>query len=288
MGKWHCRYTDPHLHPNPLKGLGGSRIADEMAKRNAWLVGFLSLPPWDYGLTPTLENYEKIMNLIYRECSNARDKGLNVLCFSGFHPAEVDKLIDRYSFKPLEVLELAYKVLGLIKEKCRRGELDGIGEVGHQHYKTFPDRVLISHYIMEKALEIALDEDCPIQLHLENNEHSTVEIVDDTVKRLGGHPSRRIVFHHSKPSMAEKAFGRGYSATVPGSNRRLLEHVFSKLDPVYMVESDYVDGPQKYARNHPWTIIETVNNMIEEGIVSEEYVCKINEDLPSKAFNVTP
>jgi TatD-related deoxyribonuclease len=38
--------------------------------------------------------------------------------------------------KPLEVLELGFKVLEELSKLVDRGEIDGIGEVGRQHYRT--------------------------------------------------------------------------------------------------------------------------------------------------------
>jgi TatD-related deoxyribonuclease len=281
-----CNFADPHLHPNPIKGLGGEKIAIKSKKANIWLLGFLTLPPWDYGLEPTLQNYEKIIEMIIKECKKASSTGVEIKCFAGFHPAEIDRLIDHYKLKPLDVLETGMKVLNLIKDKCITGELDGIGEVGHQHYKTYPDRALISHMILERAFEISRDYNCPIQMHLENNEHSTVAIIHETVMKTISTSSRRIIFHHSKPSMALQAFRLGYLSTVPGTRKPLLEYMFSQIPPVYMLESDYVDDSMRPNPIYPWDIVEFQRQLQSNGKVSEEYLCKINEDNPREAFKI--
>ena len=281
-----CNYADPHLHPNPVKGLGGEKIASKSKEANIWILGFLSLPPWDYGLEPTLHNYEKIIEMIIKECKKASDKGVQVKCFSGFHPAEVDRLIDQYHLKPLEALEVGMKVLTLVRDKCISGELDGIGEVGHQHYKTFTDRVLISHKILEKALEISKDYGCPIQMHLENNEHSTVSLIHETVMKIVGKPSRRIIFHHSKPLMAVQAYEKGYFSTVPGIKKPLLEHLFAKIPPVYMLESDFVDDINRPHSVYPWDIAQMQEVLLRERKIDEEYLCKVNWDNPRQAFGI--
>ncbi|MCE4614806.1 MAG: TatD family hydrolase [Desulfurococcales archaeon] len=281
-----CSYADPHLHPNPIKGLGGEKIAFKSKKAGIWFLGFLSLPPWDYGLEPSLHNYEKVMEMITKECRKALNIGIQVKCFSGFHPAEIDRLIDHYRLKPLEVLEMGVKILSIIKNKCVNGELDGIGEVGHQHYKTFPDRALISHQILEKALEISGDYECPIQMHLENNEHSTVAIIHETIMKTVGKPSRRIIFHHSKPSMAIQAYEKGYMSTVPGVKKPLLEYLFSRIPPVYMLESDFVDDNRGFSTVYPWIAVEMQESLLHEGKVDEEYLCKINLDIPREVFSI--
>ncbi len=281
-----CSYADPHLHPNPVKGLGGEKIASKSKEANIWILGFLSLPPWDYELEPTLRNYEKIIDMIVKECRKSSGKGVKVKCFSGFHPAEVDILIDRYHLKPLEVLELGMKVLALIRDKCISGELDGVGEVGHQHYRTFSDRALISHKILEKALEISKDYGCPVQMHLENNEHSTVALIHETAMKIVGKPSRQIVFHHSKPSMAVQAYEKGYLSTVPGTKKPLLEYLFARTPPVYMLESDFVDDANRPKPVYPWDIAGMQELLLREGKVDEEYVCKVNRDNPQEAFGV--
>jgi TatD-related deoxyribonuclease len=281
-----CRYADPHLHPNPIKGLGGKAIASKARKAGFWLLGFLTLPPWDYNLEPSLDNYEKIIRMIIRECREASSSNLKVKCFAGFHPSEIDKLIDRYNIKPIDALNLGYKVLDIIREKCLNGELDGIGEVGHQHYKTWVDRALITHLILEKALLISEEADCPIQMHLENNEHSTVEIIKMTLDRIGVRTDKRIIFHHAKPSMSIKAFDLGLSSTIPGTNKRLVEYLVNNIPPVYMLESDYVDDKGRPNAFYPWDLADLQEKLIREGAVDEEYICRINHDNPVKALKL--
>ncbi len=279
-----CRYADPHLHPNPVKGLGGKVIASKARDAGFWLLGFLTLPPWDYNLEPSLDNYERIIEMVIRECREASSNDLKVKCFAGFHPGEVDRLIDRYNIKPMDALELGYKVLDVIKEKCLKGELDGIGEVGHQHYKTWADRALISHLILERALLISEETGCSIQMHLENNENSTVEIIRKTLDRIGVKPGKRIIFHHAKPSMAVKAFRLGLSSTIPGTKKRLLEYLVNNVPPVYMLESDYVDDKGRPNAFYPWDLALLQEELLREGVVDEEYICKINRDNPLDAL----
>lgn len=282
-------FADAHGHTNPVKGLGAARVAEKFKVSGGWFMALVALSPTSYSIEPTgLEAYKEMIELHIRECSTAEEAGLRVACLAGFHPAEVDKLIDKYKMDPMKVLELGYGVVDYVASLCREGVLDGIGEVGRQHYKTSPEKALISQLIMEHALQEARDNGCIVHLHLENAGPVSVQLTHVAVERLGLQPSYRVIFHHSKPSMAVEAARLGYSATIPGIPR-LVEHVVRELDPVYMVESDFIDDPARPGVVvYPWEMALTLERIVRRGLTSEEYMYKVNVDNVVKAYGVEP
>ncbi|MEB3779481.1 MAG: TatD family hydrolase [Desulfurococcales archaeon] len=282
-------FSDAHSHSNPVHGVGAKVVARKFKEKGGWFIALVSLSPWSYGIeAPGYESYIKAITVHRRECDDAAGEGLNVACFSGFHPADVDRLIDKYKVPGESVLELGLKVIEYIGGLCRDRVLSGIGEVGRQHYKTSPERVVIAELILEKALEYLVDYDCIIQMHLEHTGPITVELVDRVAKRvnLRGRHMKHLIFHHSKPVTSLEAYKRGYSSTIPGTSR-LLKYAFTTMDPFYMVESDYIDDPHRPGVvAYPWAVVDEQVKLYREGVVDEEYLHKINIDNVVRVFEV--
>lgn len=280
--------ADSHAHVNPVKGLGAREVAKRFKSSGGWFIALVSLPPTAYGLEgSSVEVYVKAALIHSNECKEAREAGLKVYCLAGFHPAEVDKLIDRNGLKPLEVLELGLKVLEELSKLVDKGEIDGIGEVGRQHYKTSSERVLVANMILEKAMEISRDKDIIVHMHLEQAGEATVELVDVMARRLNAR-MERLVFHHAEPRVAVEAGRRGYPASIPGIPK-LLEHVLENIEPTYTVESDYLDDPKRPgAVIYPWDMASHITKIAAKSKSVEERIYKINVDNIAKTYNVEP
>ncbi len=280
-------FADGHAHSNPVEGLGAARIAARFREAGGWFMALVVLPPWHYGVEPrSVEDYAKVFERHIAECEAARRQGLRVSCFAGFHPAEVDKLVSS-GMKPEEVLRLGLEVVKLAARLCREGRLQGIGEVGRQHYKTTPERLAIASTIMTEALLAARDYGCLVHLHLENAGNATVDTVD-YLARVLNLPRGLVLFHHSTVRVAWRAVEKGFAATVPGKKEQ-LRAAFERIGPVFIPESDYIDDPRRpCVSSCPWEIAERQRQLIEEGSVSEEDVAKVNIDNVVKFYGVEP
>ncbi len=283
-------FADAHLHSNPVGGLGAGRIAEHFAKKGGWFLALVSLPPWHYGLDPSRDGfraYERALEIVVHECKEARSRGLEVVCFFGFHPSEVDSLVSR-GVSIDKVLELGRSVIELAAKACREGKIDGIGEVGRQHYKTVPERFAVSYSILVEALLKARDNDCLVHLHLENAGSVTVYTVDSIVDLVGLRHSS-LFFHHATTNVCREACSRGYWATIPGKLELMRSIFVKKLDRCFMIESDYIDDKKRECVSScPWDIIDRQTILLREGIVTEEELYRINVDNVEKAYGVRP
>ena len=276
--------ADGHTHSNPVKGLGMERIAPKFKERGGWFMAIVGLSPWHYGLEGTLEGYEKALQITLRECEVARNFGLRTSCLFGFHPADVDKFIGK--MQPHEVLEFGKKVLRLVERELREGRLNGIGEVGRQHYKTHPISVVIAEKIMDEAFRLSKEFDAVVHLHLEQGGRVSVIDIKERVERFGVNPNR-IVMHHLRGKTLRYALEEGVRCTVPGV-KGLLENITS-LPPEYIIESDHIDDPKRPGIVvYPWEMAENQAELLKRGLVDEEYLYKINVDNVVKVFNVEP
>jgi TatD-related deoxyribonuclease len=275
-----------------VRGHGASKIAERFKKEGGWFMALVSLSPWHYALEfNKFESYKEVIDILLNECKAAEEVGVKVSCFSGFHPADVDTLIDKYKLDPLEVLELGLQVIDYVGELCKEGVLDGIGEVGRQHYRTSPERVVISEFILRRALEVAKDNGCKIHLHLENQGAVTVELVLREISSLNislEDMKDKVLFHHFKPSLTKEALRRGFYSTIPGIPR-LLEFAFRELEPFYMIESDHIDDPARPGSVvYPWEMVRAERSLLRRGLVSEDYLYKVNVENVVKFYGVEP
>jgi TatD-related deoxyribonuclease len=280
-------YADAHCHSSP-RGLGAARIAEKFRGVGGWFVALVTLPPWHYidDFKPTIECYRRAIDVFLRECNEARRAGLKVACLAGFHPAEVDKLIGM-GLKPEQVLDLGFQVLKIVEQLCREGVIDGVGEIGRQHYKTMPERFAIAENIMLKGVEIARDYDCIVHLHLENAGPATVDTTLNLV-RLTGIKLEKLIFHHASLRVAKRALEAGARATIPGK-LELLRAAFTSLPPSFMVESDYIDDPRRpCVSSCPWDIVEAQKKLLRERVVGEDAVARVNIDNIVEVYGVEP
>ncbi len=279
-------FADAHTHSNPIKGLGMRSIAPKFKEFNGWYMSIVGLSPWHYSFEPKLEGYEESLKLVLNEKKVIEENGLKAKAFFGFHPADVDKLMGLEGMTPEKVLELGLKVIDMIEKYIKAGLLDGIGEVGRQHYKTTPVNMVISELIMERALEVAKDYDVPVHLHLEQGGRVTAIDVKKRIERLGL-DWRKIIVHHARGKSLEAAVEEGLRATVPGVTGSLERA--AKLKPTYMVESDHIDDPKRPGTVvYPWEMVKNQLSLLERGLVDEEYLAKLNIDNVVETFGVEP
>ncbi len=280
-------FADAHVHVNPIRGLGARAIAKKFKDSGGWFMAIVGLSPWSYGLEPSIEGYAKTFELILRECSNAREEGIRVACFIGLHPGDLDKLVYKYSIKLEKLMEFVSKVFNIIEDYCKRGLIDGIGEVGRPHYRIDPVFVVASELVMEKAMMLAKDYDLLLHLHLEQGNGITVESIKQFIK-LTGIPGRLVIFHHSRPGLLEYVVKNKFTATVPGIEA-ILRVVFKRIEPVYLLESDFIDDPNRPGVVvYPWQMINNQLQILREGLVNAEYLAKLNIDNIAKVYRVNP
>ncbi len=278
-------YADAHCHTNPITGLGAEKIGEKFKERGGWFIALVSLPPYHYGFTDfSIDSYRRTIELLINEKKKFREKGIETVLLTGFHPAEIDYYY-REGKSLEEIISLAEKVFKLIIEYYSKGFIEGIGEVGRQHYSTSPARYVASELVMVKALEYARDHDLFVHLHLEQGGIVTVESINYLVEKIGV-KKNRVFMHHVDYSTGYWSEKHGFWHTIP-AKKRDLEKGLSGNRRYVLVESDFIDDPSRPGvSSYPWDIIDRVEELIDKEIVSEEYVYKIMVDHIVEAYGV--
>ncbi len=280
-------YADAHMHSNPIQGLGAAKIAYRFKNVGGWFIALVSLPPYYYGFSePNMESYEKTINILLSEAKKIKEAGLKVRILAGFHPAEVDEYFRR-GLNLREIIDLSDKVFRLIISYHERGLIDGIGEVGRQHYSTAPQRLIASELILLKAMIYAKDYDMIMHLHLEQGGYVTVESINHLIKYTGIGRDKVFVHHvnYDTGFWSEK-----YSLwhTVPAKKRILSKSLIENRKYI-LVESDYIDDPKRPGvSSYPWDIASRIEELLRDGIISEDIVYNVMIEHIVKAYRVEP
>jgi TatD-related deoxyribonuclease len=285
MGK--LLYADAHMHSNPIYGLGAAKIARRFKSVGGWFIALVSLPPYHYGfIEPSIESYEKMINILLGEAEKIREVGLKVRVLAGFHPAEVDEYFKR-GLGLKDIIDLSDKVFRLITSYHEKGLIDGIGEVGRQHYSTAPQRLIASELILLKAMTYARDHDMIMHLHLEQGGYVTVESINHLIKYTGIDRDK-VFMHHVDYDTGFWSEKYGLWHTIPAKKRILSKSLIENRKYV-LVESDYIDDPERPGvSSYPWDIASRIEELLREGIISENIVYSIMIDHIVRAYHVEP
>ncbi|MEM1526837.1 MAG: TatD family hydrolase [Ignisphaera sp.] len=280
-------FADGHLHSNPIKGMGMNAIAKKLTEIGGWFVALVLLPPYHYGFENTFEGYLKAVDVLISECKTSRELGLRAVCLAGVHPAAIEDEISINTKASVKVLEKAIKVIDYVAKLVREGVLHGFGEIGRPHYKASPEAFIVNNIVTRYALTLAKDLGASVHLHLEQGGELTALDIENNIKSLGI-DERKVIMHHADVSTAKAAQARNLVSTVPGKYP-ILKEVFKSLKPYYMVESDYIDDLKRPGvSSYPWEIVENQKKLLNEGIVDEEYLYKLNIDMILKVYEVKP
>lgn len=280
-------FSDVHLHANPISGLGAEKIAKKFKRANGWFMALVSLPPQHYGIDGLgFESHEKSIKILLGESEKARREGVEVSILAGFHPSLIDVYF-KAGWSSSEIVELAEKIIDYIAKLHEEKAVDGIGEVGRQHYVVNPAWIVTSELILIYAIEVARDNDMLIHLHLEQGGYSTVA----SVKRIAELTKINVdslLLHHVSPSEAHYAEIYEFWYTIP-AKEKLYRTLLPNKPKRLMTESDFIDDPKRPGvSSYPWDIPRELMSLISRGVVDEEYLYRVEVENVSKFYRVKP
>lgn len=281
------RFADAHCHANPIRGLGAKVVGEKFKNVGGWFVSLVMLPSWDYGgITKNKDDYLKYVWKHIKECEQMRAIGLKVACFAGFHPAEIDKLINR-GIKGIDVYRYASSVISSLFKLCEEGKLQGVGELGRQHYKSSPESIVIAHKLLEYSVQLAKDTGCPLQLHLENKRGFTAFDIKMILEKISVYKKESVLIHHARPGLLEEVLNQNIWATTPGI-KQSLEVVFKRIGyGMFMIESDFIDDPNRPGTVvYPWDMVSFQKELLSKEVVEESVLEKLNIDNILKFFGI--
>lgn len=270
---------DNHIHFRPeFKGVEGAKTF-EKAGGTALL---LTHSPYedipishgsDYGLA-----YRK--TLAMADAIRA-GTGLQVFVALGPYPVECLHLKEVLGFEGAvaamrQGIDLASRYIG-------QGKAVAIGEVGRPHFPVGPDVTQACNSVIEYAMQTAKRLGCAVILHTEDPTPETFAEFAAMAATVGL-DRNRVVKHHSTP------------LTRPEDNHGLVPSILAKEElvtealkggPRFMLETDYIDDPQRPgAVLGPATVPKKTKAWIEKGLLTEDQAWQIHKEIPERTYHI--
>lgn len=268
---------DNHAHANEATGLGAEEVAKRFKKAGGTGIIFVALLTWSIGGSPGDKAWvEKLYEHTVKNSEAARRIGLISGAVVGVHPAECAALRDA-GWSEAEVEEFMRWTVDLAARYVAEGKAVGLGEYGRPHWDADERLVQLCDRVLEYVLAKARDVGAVVHLHLERKGVETAKSVAEIAARANARPGS-IVMHHIEPRAVLAAKELGLVPSVPIGRRGEFEEAL-RLEPVYLVESDYIDDNKRPgAVIPPWSLALKIRKAVEKGLASEEYFERIFEN----------
>ncbi|AEA13240.1 TatD-related deoxyribonuclease [Thermoproteus uzoniensis 768-20] len=274
------RVFDNHAHANELTGLGAVEVARRFKRAGGAGIIFVSLLTWSIGGAPGDRGWvEKLYEHTVKNSEAARGQGLISGAVVGVHPAECVKLRES-GWGEEEVEAFMRWTVDLAARYVAEGRAVGFGEYGRPHWDVGPDVVALCNRVLEYVVARARDVGAVVHLHLERRGEETVRSVAEIARRANARPGT-VVMHHVEPRVAPLAKELGLVPSVPVGRRGEFEEALG-LEPIYVVESDYIDDNRRPgAVIPPWSLANKIRRAVERGLASESYFDQIYRNTES-------
>jgi len=210
-----------------------------------------------------------------------RETNVKVFVALGPHPAELTKLLEKFSLKAsVEKMKKGIEAAGkYVMEKSSVA----IGEIGRPHYDVSEDVWKASNEIMEYGMSIAKDIKCPVILHTETATKETFREIAEMADRIGL-KREKIIKHHS-PTLVKLEDNFGIFPSILAGKDAVKEAV--KISNRFMMETDYMDDIKRPgAVLGPKTVPRVTKLFLEKNIFTQEDVIKIHKENPERVYQV--
>ncbi len=262
---------DDHFHINRRTGVGPSVVKEFMRSGGTHIV-LVSLPSWSCGVTPhTPADYRQVFDELLTVSAMVNELGCVCYPVAGVHPAEIGRLSERLGLTAAE--ELMCGALDIAAEYVSEGRCIGL-KSGRPHYPVTPDVWDASNRILERALTLAGELGCSLQIHAESG---PCEDVPALAKACGMDPSR-VVKHFAT---CETPLHPSITVREPFLNQWFAE----KRE--FTLESDYMDDLSRPgAVNGPRSVPRRMQKLLQEGAVTFEDMRRVHGSVPKRIYGV--
>jgi TatD-related deoxyribonuclease len=268
---------DNHLHLQPS---GRNVDAVEEFKRAGGTGIILSHMPYhDMPIARTFdfrESYERTVAMARRVSD---ETGVASHCTLGPYPVEMMEMMEVVPLE--EAKDFMMRGLDLAAEYVSEGLALAIGEVGRPHFPVEQQIMDASNEVLAYAMTLAKGNGCAVVVHCES---ATPKVWEElaTLADRAGLPRHRVVKHFAAPHVGD-ALNRGITPSVLASDMNAQEA--ARLGRDFMLETDYMDDPRRPgAVLGPATVPRRTRQLLEKGLIDEEFARWIHDGLPRKVY----
>ena len=272
--------TDNHIHVDPLNGEGPIDVANKFHRAGGNFMIIPNKPTWTVNENSTFQDAMELV-IKYVECIN-KETDVKAFAVVGAHPAEFSRRVK--AGMDIDAAELLMQnALKIAQKLVLEGKAVAIGEVGRPHYEVSPQELEAHNRLIIKAMELAKDAKCPVQLHTETAcSEQFLEFAEmaDKVKI----PRNKVIKHFSGPYI------------LKSENHGLLPSLIATKDVVkdglqkgknFLMETDYLDDKTRPgAVLGPKTVPRRTHELIRQGLLSEKDAYKIHVTNVEDVYNI--
>ena len=269
---------DNHLHMSP-SGRNVDALREYQAAGGTGLT-LVTLPHKEVPIRcgkDFAESYEVTYGLVAK-AREATDLEINIAV--GPYPILLMSLAEVYGLEKAE--DMMIEGMELAARDISEGKACAIGEIGRPHFPVDQDIWDASNRVLLRGMELAKELDVPVIIHCENEDDtdsSLASIADEAGLDRG------LVVKHSSPPLVTPDETHGVMPSIPASKSNLKE-AFSKGTDRFMIETDYIDDPEKPTSIMAVTTVpKKVASWVASGQVPLESIYRICKDIPDSLYH---
>ena len=268
---------DDHMHLDRRgRFLNAAR---DFARNGGTHIILVSKPPWTINININKpDDYRRVFDETVAIAEAVRETGIGVFVLLGVHPAGITQFTNQATLE--DAVGTMKKGLEIAGKYVEEGLAIGL-KSGRPHYPVSEEVWVGSNQIMEHAMILAKELDCPLQLHTEETTEKTLQDIKEMIKKTGI-PSNRIIKHYAPPMIKEFAeIGIYPSIIASGSNTEEALQISTR----FMMETDYIDDPDRPgAVLGPKTVPKRTKKLIKRHGIEPFY--KIHKENPEKIYKI--
>ena len=272
--------TDNHIHVDPVNGDGPLEVAKKFQEAGGTVMIIPNKPTWTMGESYTLQDtMEEVIKYVQEINENVEVTAYAVV---GPHPAELSRLIkEGISLDKAE--EMMKDALQDAQKLVLKGKAIAIGEIGRPHYEASSEEMEVHNRLMLRALELARDADCAVQLHTESSGEKQFREFAEMAEKAGI-SKHRVVKHFSGPFVLEEE-NHGLTPSLIATKKVIVQGL--KKGTNFLMETDYLDMKTRPgAVLGPKTVPRRTRGLIQNGIMTVEDAHKIHVDNVERVYGI--
>lgn len=280
--------TDNHIHVDPIHGEGPVAVATKFKRAGGSVMISPNKPTWTVGESCTFKEAMEL-GIKYVDTINT-ETDIKAFAVVGAHPAELSRRV-----KEGLDLEKGEKIMRGALETAQKLVLDGravgIGEVGRPHYEVSTEELQVHNRLINYAMELAKDANCPVQLHTETSGPAEFKEFAKMADEAGLKRSQ-VIKHFSGPMVLDEE-NHGLTPSLIATRDVVTEGVeklHSKLSNGklnFIMETDYMDDLSRPgAVLGPKTVPRRTRELLEKGIITEDEAYRIHVENVERIYHV--
>ena len=290
-GKWVGPIVDQHMHLDRTN-LFLDAVADFSSSGGTGIM-LVHKPSFSHTLPVDLEGYREVYSDTVSMADEVRREfGLEVGVVLGPHPVAWEKQIPELGIEASSELHL--EAVSLALEYIDSGHAHCLGEVGRPHYPVREEIWERANDLLLEILSMASSSRTSVQLHVEENGHTTYNELSQLCMS-SGISSERVIRHFAPPNVSAD-FTHGLSATVnvgKGSVETIVETAREAKSP-WGMETDFLDDNRRPGavlgpKTVPKRTQELCSSLLYEGWSENEVeslLTKVHSEWPESLYGL--